>query len=130
MRCPTCKKPDTFRAWEGPIVLRGVQVAARGERCSNCGEILFDGSEVNRQEREVARVLVARGIRSGRDFKYVRKVAGLRAAEVAGLLDVRPETVSRWERDELEVPRLAAFALAELFEHPKTARERLALLSA
>ncbi|HEX5063213.1 MAG TPA: helix-turn-helix domain-containing protein [Kofleriaceae bacterium] len=125
MRCPNCKSVDSFRPWEGTMKLRGVEFLARGEKCRECGEIVFDSSEVRRQERVVAAGLVERGIRTGRDFQYVRKVAGLKATELAELLDVRPETVSRWERDEVDIPRPIAFTLGELFERPRILRDRL-----
>ena len=110
MKCYNCCKSDTFRMWSGPLTLLGVEVVAHGKRCSACGVILFDASEVDRQEREVAAGIVARGIRTGIEFKFVRKMADLRATDVADLLDVRPETVSRWETGALELPKLARFA--------------------
>jgi putative zinc finger/helix-turn-helix YgiT family protein len=125
MRCPSCKKEGTFRSWEGPIQVMGVQVFAHGERCRSCGETLFNEKEVERQEVEAANMLVARGIRTAAEFRFIRKVADLRANEVAEILDVRPETVSRWERGETEIPRLAAFALGELYERPRIVRQRL-----
>lgn len=123
MRCPNCKK-NTMRSWEGPMEVGGVTIMARGDRCSSCGETTFDYEEVGRQEQLVADAYVSRGIRKGAEFKAVRKAAGFKAADLAALLDVRPETVSRWERDEVEIPRVVAFALAELYEHPKD-RKRL-----
>jgi putative zinc finger/helix-turn-helix YgiT family protein len=125
MRCHNCKSIDSYRPWEGTMKLRGVEFLARGERCSDCGETLFDSAEVRRQERLIAAGLVKHGLRSAKDFQFVRKIAGLKAAEFAELLDVRPETVSRWERGEVDIPRYAVFVLAELFEHPKLAREKL-----
>ena len=107
------------------MTLSGVTFDAVGEECSSCGETLFDDIEVRRQEKLIAAALVARGIRTGKDFKFVRKIAGFTAVEVAAMLDVRPETVSRWESGELDVPRLAAFALGELFEHPRIVRAKL-----
>jgi DNA-binding XRE family transcriptional regulator len=126
MRCPSCRKTDTFRRWEGAITRMGVQLVARGMRCSSCGETLFDDDEMGRQEGLIASGLVARGIRTGKEFRFVRKVAGLKATEVAGILDVRPETVSRWESGDYgNVPRLAAFALGELYQHPRAVRQKL-----
>lgn len=125
MQCPTCKKTDTFRPWEGSVKLLGIEITGRGQRCRSCGELLFDGAEVERQEHEIAAALVARGVRTGPEFKLVRKLAGLRATEVAEMFGVRPETVSRWERGEVEVPRTAAYALGELYEHPKITRQKL-----
>jgi len=103
-----------------------MKIIARGKRCRSCGEILFDGDELERQEKDIASALVARGIRTGTEFKLVRKVAGFRANEVAEMFGVRPETVSRWERGEVELPRTAAYALGELYEHPKITQQKLA----
>ncbi len=125
MRCPACKKEDTFRPWEGMTTVMGIELDGRGQRCKACGEILIELTERGRQERLAGERLVARGIRSGVEFKFVRKLAGLRANEVADMFGVRKETVSRWERGEVAIPRTAAYALGALFEHPKLTRLRL-----
>jgi hypothetical protein len=91
MRCVNCKKTGTYRPWKGPVELMGVRIEGQGMRCQSCGELLFDADEVRRQERALASALVQRGIRTGREFKLVRKLAELRAAELADMLDVRPE---------------------------------------
>jgi putative zinc finger/helix-turn-helix YgiT family protein len=114
-----------MRPWEGSVRILGVDIHARGKRCRSCSETLFDEAEVERQERAVADAIVERGIRTGPEFKLVRKLAGFRANEVAEMFGVRPETVSRWERDEVELPRTAAYALGELYEHPKVTRQKL-----
>ena len=123
-KCPKCKKSE-LRSWEGPLDLEGVEVFAHGMRCGSCGETILDADEVGKLEKMRAHALVQRGIRSGAEFKFVRKMAGLKATELAEIFDVRPETVSRWERGEQELPRLAAFALAELAQRPRVVRERL-----
>ena len=125
MRCPTCKKPNTLRPWVGSETRMGVELIARGDRCEFCGETLFDHEEMGRQERLMATGVVARGIRKANEFRFVRTLTGFKANEVAAMLDVRPETVSRWERGEVEIPRLAAFALGELYEHPRVVRAKL-----
>jgi len=123
-RCPGCKK-SALRAWHGRANVMGIDVAAHGLRCSACEEVIFDFAEVERQQREAGHGLVARGIRTAAEFKLVRKLAGLRANELAEMLDVRPETVSRWERGEVEIPRAVAYALGEYFEHPRITRQKL-----
>lgn len=125
MQCPNCGEPDTVRAWQGRVERYGIELAAHGRRCRSCGELLFDLAEMRRQERAIAKALAARGVRTGLEFKLVRKAAGLRAIEVAAMLDVTPETVSRWERGAVEVPRAAAYVLGDLLAHPKRARARL-----
>jgi putative zinc finger/helix-turn-helix YgiT family protein len=129
MRCPQCKKEDTLRPWEGTTTIRGVEVHARGQRCNSCGETLYTGLEVDRQFDEVARVIVARGIRDGSEFQFVRKATKFRAADLAELLDVRPETISRWERGEAEIPRAAKYALGQLLLAPEATRKALETLA-
>lgn len=119
-----------MRQWEGPATIRGVEVQARGQRCDSCGETLFSGLEVERQFDEVAREIVARGIRDGDEFKFVRKATPFRAADVAELLGVRPETVSRWERSEVEIPRAAIYALGQLLLAPESTRKALETIGA
>src|SRR5215216_1018876 len=114
MRCYNCKN-EKWSAWEGPVKVGGISILGHGSKCSSCGELLFDDAEVERQERAAAATLVERGIRTAAAFRLVRKVAGFKAIEIAELLDVRPETVSRWERGEIDIPRAAAFALGELY---------------
>ena len=125
MQCPSCEKIGTFRVWEGRVERYGVEITARGKRCRACGETLFDLAEMKRQERAIAKALAARGVRTGSEFKLVRKAAGLRAVDVAAMLNITPETLSRWERGTVEIPRAAAYVLGDLLAHPKLARERL-----
>lgn len=124
MRCPNCRKENTMRSWEGPLKRMGVEIFARGSRCDSCGDLMFNDVEIEMQDKAIAMKFVERGIRKGPEFKFVRKVAGFKATEIAEMLNVRAETLSRWEGAN-EVPRTAAFALGELFRHPKTTRERL-----
>lgn len=129
MRCPNCNK-DALHDWEGHITRMGTKISAHGRRCSACGETLYDHEEVGRQEQELAAALVERGVRTGPEFALVRKAAGFRAVEIAELFGVRPETVSRWEHGEGEIPRTAAFALGQLYTHPKLTRQSFESLAA
>jgi DNA-binding transcriptional regulator YiaG len=124
MKCISCKK-EGLKPWEGVLELHGVEIMARGMRCGSCGDIEHDAEQMEHNERHAAAALVARGVRSGTEFKFVRKMAGFKATEVAAMLAVRPETVSRWERGEIEIPRTAAFALGELYERPVVTRRKL-----
>lgn len=101
MKCTACKN-EALRSWEGPLEMYGVEIMARGLRCSACGEVECSYDDMGHNERAAAVALVARGIRSGTEFKFVRKVVGLKVTEVADLLGVTPETVSRWEDDTID----------------------------
>lgn len=127
-KCPSCKKTNTFRSWEGPITVMGVEVLGRGDRCS-CGEILFDDAEMGRQERDAAGKLVERGVRTAIEFKFIRKMISLRATELAEIFDVDPKTVGRWESGERPIPKAIAFTLGELYARPQVTRRKLTALA-
>jgi DNA-binding transcriptional regulator YiaG len=125
MRCPNCKKTDTLKPWTGKTTRLGIEIDTRGERCTACGDTIVDYDEAGRQEQALAAGIIARGIRKGNEFALVRKAVGIKAIALAEMLDVRPETVSRWERGEVEIPRAVAFALGELYERPRVVRQKL-----
>jgi hypothetical protein len=128
MICPSCKQPR-LRPWRGTASICGIAVEGRGFHCDACGEIVRALGELERQYEVAADAIAARGIESGRELTLVRKIAELRAIDVAALLDVTPETVSRWEHDERPIPRLVAFTIGELYLHPKITRAKLEALA-
>ena len=81
--------------------------------CSTCGERYYEAKDLIAAEDAVTRELVARGIRDSAVFKYLRKALGLKATELADLLGVTPETVSRWENGHNEADR-AVWATLDL----------------
>ncbi len=129
-KCTNCKKENTLRPYEGPVKMRGVEVVGRGEQCTSCKDVVFPLADVQRQELQAATKIVERGIRDGKEFQFVRKMADLKATELAELLDVRPETVSRWERGETPIALAAAFALGELYSRPRVVRKQLEAIGA
>ena len=56
-------------------------------------------------QRTIARTLLDAGEASGEAFKFARKAMGIRAADLAPVLGVTPETVSRWEADKHAIDR-------------------------
>lgn len=62
-------------------------------------------------EAAVARALVAAGAADGDTLKWLRKTAGLRAADLADLLGVTAKTVSRWETGETPIDRATLLTL-------------------
>ena len=83
-------------------------------RCEACGEEYTDGSDLGRFEVTIARTLLDAGLRAGDVFKYARKAIGLRAADLATLLGMTPETISRWETERHQVDPAALAVLALL----------------
>ncbi|MSP60398.1 MAG: helix-turn-helix domain-containing protein [Myxococcales bacterium] len=66
-------------------------------RCGNCGEEYFEGVDLVRFDLAVARALADAAVFDGPAVLFMRKALGLLAKDLAALLAVRAETVSRWE---------------------------------
>ena len=81
--------------------------------CSSCGERYYEAKDLTAAEDAVTRELMSRGIRDSAVFKYLRKAVGLKATELADLLGVTAETISRWENGHNEADR-AVWAMLEL----------------
>jgi YgiT-type zinc finger domain-containing protein len=80
--------------------------------CRACGETQFEGSVLQRFDLHVAVCLIEAGVGSGAAFRFLRKALGLRAVDVAELLDVSAETLSRWETEKRALDRGALAVLA------------------
>jgi DNA-binding XRE family transcriptional regulator len=83
-------------------------------RCEKCGETYFRGPELQAVELEAAGVIAREGPSDGATFKFMRKALGLRAVELAELLNVAPETLSRWEHAQRPVDRASWIALSAM----------------
>lgn len=99
--------------------------AVPAERCPKCGEVYTDASGHHAFARSVARALIDAGVVSGPVLRFFRHALGMTGASLAGLLGVAPDTLSRWERGERDVDRLAwatvaGLVLDELEERPRT----------
>ncbi|MBI2895513.1 MAG: helix-turn-helix domain-containing protein [Deltaproteobacteria bacterium] len=78
--------------------------------CATCEESFVSAQHLGTFELGAAMMLASSGQASPDVFRFMRKTVGLRAADLAELLDVKPETVSRWENGHLPVEG-RAFAL-------------------
>jgi DNA-binding transcriptional regulator YiaG len=122
MRCVTCKNETAEPA---DVELRrevGSHVftaTVRGFACRSCGETFAEGADGERFDYAVAREL-AKAAPSGEAFRFMRKLAGLRAADLGALLGVTNDTISRWETDKSPIDR-GAFALLGLIVHDQEA---------
>jgi putative zinc finger/helix-turn-helix YgiT family protein len=106
MKCPECGKAE-LKAAQVPlsIVMAGTELVSEvpGRRCSKCKFSTVSGEAGARFELLVAAELVKRGLRSGASFKFLRKTLGMKATELARVMNVAAETVSRWETGQREV---------------------------
>lgn len=84
--------------------------------CEACGEEYVAGEDLGRFERTIARTLLDAGEASGEAFKFARKAMGLREVDLAQVLGVTPETVSRWETGVHPIDPMALAVLALLVQ--------------
>lgn len=111
-----------------------VSVVVLAEVCDVCGESLIADADVAHAHHAVTRALVAASSTHPDALRWLRKAADLRANELAGLLGVAPETVSRWEHGTRTIDRAALALVASLafdaIDGMTTTRDRLRALGA
>ena len=116
-KCVKCGSRSLVKdALEDTILVGGrtFVAALQARRCEACGEVYVDGRALEAFEKAVDLKLAQDGPATGETFRRLRKALGLRAAEVAELLDIRTETVSRWETGATNVDRAAWAMLATM----------------
>ena len=91
--------------------------------CPACGEDYLSAETLRRLGALVAADLAREGVGTPEAFRYLRKQLQLPAKELAALLDVSPEAISRWEHgvhqpDPKAVKLLGAMVLESLGEGP------------
>jgi DNA-binding XRE family transcriptional regulator len=66
-------------------------------QCERCRASFASGPSAVAFELGMARWLAEHGFAAGEEIRFMRKAAGLRAADLADLLGVSAESVSHWE---------------------------------
>ncbi|HEY3354618.1 MAG TPA: type II TA system antitoxin MqsA family protein [Polyangia bacterium] len=112
LTCPGCGGELESRPVERARTVAGHAFTASlpARVCRSCGEAFFDDAIVERFDLAIAARLAEGGVDAPEALKFLRKATGLQGRELAVLLDVRPETVSRWEQGKRPVDR-ATFAI-------------------
>ena len=105
-----------------------VKTDARKEECRECGEDFVMGKDLQAAEQAAAiEVLTNMQIQvSGRAIRFGRGSLGLRQLDLAQMLGVRMETISRWEK-QAQVDRAPRLLVAEVIRIYSTEPERLAV---
>lgn len=135
-KCPTCRAgqlTDGTTEHTAKVGARTFVATLPARLCANCDEAIIGAEHLRAFERALERALVDVGADDGAALRYVRKGAGLTGVELARLLGVAAETVSRWENgaqtpDRATVALLGALALDAL-DGRTTTRDRLDALA-
>lgn len=99
----------------GRYKVTGEYEATRIEHDNSWG---ISDAEWGRLEIAAARAVLAQAESiNGDELKYARKAMGLRQPDLAALLEVATETVSRWENDKDPIRRQTQLAVLLLVEH-------------
>jgi putative zinc finger/helix-turn-helix YgiT family protein len=116
-RCPNCqaaKLKDRLVEEVKTVGDHRFRALVPGQECQACGEGFFETRTLARFDQLVAKEFAEAGVTSGEALRFIRKAAGVPAADFAALLDVRPETVSRWEHDKRPIDRGSYAVLHQL----------------
>lgn len=131
-KCTACggsRLADSSETEEHEVSGTKYRIEVPAWKCRRCGEVFVDGPATLRAELVVAGELARHGPANGETFRFMRSSLQLRATELADLLDIRAETVSRWEKGHDPVDRSAWAALAamvcESLEKRRDTRDRL-----
>lgn len=117
MACLQCGGPQTpgerdqRRAMGDVVALIAVPTLV----CSKCGYVLDVASRAQ-IDGAFARFLARIGAVSGNGFRVLREDLGLPGTQLAKLLNVRNETISRWENGKATVDRAAWGLLSAMVE--------------
>lgn len=127
-RCTECERAHPVETTEPDTLTVGGRTFTTDVpalRCEACGKTYLDGPSLEAFELAVARELATVGPATGETFRFMRKSIGMRAADLAELLDVTPETISRWETGKLDVARAAWSTLADVVVERAEGRTRM-----
>ena len=100
------KKGKTISV-ERDIGRRTYSAPAKAKWSEEVGRFGIPAGELRRAELAIAVQVAERAAASGEGFAWMRKALGLTGKELGEILGVRLETISRWERGDVEVTRTA-----------------------
>ena len=133
-KCPHCGGGVARAKKEQARVVAGTCFVVRASAfcCRRCRAVFMPGAVLERVDIEIATVIAMRAAISGQAFRFMRKSLGMRGFEIAALLDVTGETISRWEHGQRPVDSSAWVLVGSLvLEHagrpPATLRRLLSL---
>lgn len=114
--CPKCggRISSTWKDRTETVARCTFSVRMSAFACRRCRETFVFGPMLERGDLEIACAVAMRGAPAGDGFRFMRHVMRLRAGELAALLTVTPETVSRWENGQRAVDPIAWVAVGSI----------------
>lgn len=114
--CPSCGKGELHKGQADLGREVGAHVFSAKVSalvCDACGDSITDLADGERFDLAIADML-AEAAPTGDSFRFLRKVAGLRARDVARMLGLTGDTISRWENGKHAIDRSAFFILGQI----------------
>lgn len=116
-RCELCGKNSVVR--DHVPVTRVVgdvsfEIGVPANVCTACGERFLGAEAMKAADEAVALELARNGPATRESFRWMRSTIGLASNELAAMLHVAPESISRWENGQREVDYGAWLVVARL----------------
>jgi putative zinc finger/helix-turn-helix YgiT family protein len=108
--CENGKMKKTMVEWTRTVDGTRFVGTMPGYVCDSCKEEYVDAIVLEKFEEQIALEIARRGRISSEAFRFMRTTIGLSSKELAKILGVQPETVSRWEHRKREIDK-SVFAL-------------------
>ncbi len=109
MNCFTCHKKMSVKKENYHYIESGldnVYLKTPVFKCSKCKEVIADIPAMNELHTLIAINLVKKtSMLTGKEIRFLRKEMDLKANELAHILGVVKQTVSRWENDKENISR-------------------------
>lgn len=127
IRCAKCKNEElqqTKKARTRTVAGHTFQAELEVLSCPACGATYYSAQTVGEFEMAIAVWLAEQGVNDGEVVRLMRSVLKLKGLELAALLDVAPETLSRWEKEHRPPDRKATALLASMILDRKAGHDQ------
>ncbi len=118
-RCVKCRGtglPVVSHVFRATVAGVPFERTVRVQKCSNCGEAYLPAGALADFELSAAVALVRAGVRTPEALKFMRKAAGLRAADLGELLGLTPEHLSRIENGKVPLDKRTVALVGAILE--------------
>ena len=120
--CEDCGEPLSLKTYVKRTRVGRYKVDDGSQIVPVCakGHAEIDLEQLTEYERRASVVVLSEAAEIGGDeIRFARKALGLTQARLANLLDVAPETVSRWETGVETMSRVSRLALLAVVRDPR-----------